>query len=59
MRQPAPNENPICWIVEPAKPVFQDKDTPYMTLRQVIADKRRKAGDTVTPFYSQRPVEGA
>lgn len=54
MRTPLPSEQPICWIIEPAK-----ESTPYMTLKPEVADKRRKAGDTVYAHYTQKPMEGA
>lgn len=57
MRTPMPNEDPIGWIIEPKE--IHPLATPYMTLKPTVAMKRNKAGDTVTPFYSQKPIEVA
>lgn len=40
----------VAWIIEPAT---ADK-SPYLTLKPEVAEKRRNAGDHVTPYITKR-----
>jgi hypothetical protein len=45
---------PLAWIIEPKK----DGALPFLTHKPEVADKRKKAGDYVTPYRSQKPAPG-
>lgn len=50
-----PREAPLAWIIEPVPKTKDDPyRDPYLTLKPEVAEKRKKAGDIVTPYHSRK-----